>query len=269
MLCLGLSAAWGETNLGPWKPAQPVAHLPRGAWWELFQDEELSRLERDATAHNQDLAAALSRLEQTRALVNVARADLFPQVATTPSFSRQRGSLNAASNRTTTVNAFSIPFDASWELDLWGRVRRNIESTRATLAATVDALESAKLALQAEVATDYFTLRALDAQAGLLEESIQTYQRSLGLTRDRRQSGIATELDVSQAQTQLESAKAQLPSVRLQRANLQHALATLSGQSATTFSISPSLPRPELNLPPIPVWLPSELLEHRPDYRGG
>jgi outer membrane protein, multidrug efflux system len=262
-----MPAAFSETiatNLGDWKPAEPSAHIPRGAWWDLFGDAELNRLEDLSTSGNQDLAAALAHFEQARALVNVARADLFPQISTTPSASRQRTSANMAAGKSLTFNTFNIPLEATWELDLWGRVRRAVEGQRARLTAAADDLESAKLAIQAEVAIDYFMLRALDAQHKLLQETIQAYQRSLELTQNRRKSGIATEYDVSLAQTQLKSTEAQVPAVDLQSANLRHALASLCGQPATTFTINES--KILIAMPPsIPVAVPSEWLEQRPD----
>ncbi len=268
-----MPAAFAETiatNVGEWKPAEPAAHLPRGSWWELFGDNELNRLEIQATANNQQLAAAFANFQQARALVKVARADFFPQISTTPNYTRQRTSANQSprggsnTSGSSTFNTFSVPLEASWELDLWGRVRRGVESARATLTATADDLESTKLAIQAEVAIDYFTLGSLDAQYLLLEQTIQTYQRYLQLTQNRRKSGIATALDVSLAETQLRSTEAQLPAVDLQRANLRHALATLCGQPAATFSVNASK-SPFDAEPSIPVSLPSELLERRPD----
>lgn len=257
------------TNLGDWKPAEPSAHLPRGAWWELFGDAELNRLETLATGGNQELAAALAHFEQARALVNVARADLFPQVSAAPSFTRQRTSANSfqrggGTGSSSTFNTFSVPLDAGWELDLWGRVRRGVEGARARLTAAADDLESAKLAIQAEVAIDYFTLRALDEQYALFQQTVKTYQRSLELTQNRHKSGIATAYDVSLAETQLKSTEAQLPAVDLQRANLRHALATLCGQPATSFAVNESK-MSLTNAATMPIAVPSELLERRPD----
>jgi outer membrane protein, multidrug efflux system len=257
------------TNLGDWKPAEPSAHLPRGAWWELFGDEELNRLETLATTGNQELASAVAHFEQARALVSVARADYYPQISTTPVATRQHTSANQSqrvggTGSGTTFNTFTVPIDASWELDLWGRVRRSVEGARARLSSAADDLESAKLAIQAEVAIDYFALRSLDAQYALLQQTIEAYQRSLQLTQNRRKGGIATEYDVSLAETQLRSTEAQLPDVDLQRTNLRHALATLSGQPAMTFAVNDT----KLTLtqgPSIPVSVPSELLESRPD----
>jgi outer membrane protein, multidrug efflux system len=265
------------SNAGDWKPAQPSAHLPRGSWWEMFGDPELNRLEGLATTNNQQLAAALANFQQARALVNVARADYFPQLSANPSYTRQRSSAGQSrgsaspSSRGVTFNAFSVPLDASWELDLWGRVRREVEGARARLAASADDLESSKLAIQAEVAIDYFTLRSLDAQYQLLEETVVAYRRSLELTRNRRKGGIATELDVSQAETQLATTQAEIPAVQLQRANLLHALAVLCGQAAPAFKLSVTqdaldAARSAFDAGPgIPVAVPSELLEHRPD----
>ena len=263
-----MRAAFAEitsTNLGEWKSPEPSAALPRGAWWELFGDVELNRLETRATAGNQELATAFANFQQARALVNVARADSFPQINLSPSFTRQRSSVNTVSGRSGTFNSFIVPLDASWELDLWGRVRRSVESARARLSASADDLEGSRLAIQAEVAIDYFTLRSLEAQMKVLRETIETYQRLLQLTQNRRASGIATDLDVSQAETQLKSAEAQLPDVGLQSTNLRHALATLCGQPASAFAVAGSTNALEAGLPAIPVSVPSELLEHRPD----
>ncbi len=262
-----MPAAFAEavsTNAGEWKTAEPSAHLPRGAWWELFGDAELNRLETLATQSNQELAAALAHFEQARALVNVARADFYPQISTTPIATRQRTSENQLLGKSATFNTFTVPLDASWELDLWGRVRRGVEGARARLAAAADDVESSRLAIQAEVAIDFFTLRALEAQQALLEQTIRTYERSLQLTRNRYKGGISTEYDVSLAETQLRSTEAQLPAVELQRANLRHALATLCGQPASNFDVGAAA-SPLTNAPAVPLSVPSELLERRPD----
>jgi outer membrane protein, multidrug efflux system len=265
-----------STNAGEWKPAQPSAHLPRGSWWELFGDPELNRLETLAVTNNQQLAAAYANIQQARALVKVAGADFFPQLSANPSYSRQRISANqsrgaASSSHGATFNVFNVPGDASWELDLWGRVRREVESARARMTASLDDHESSKLAIQAEVAIDYFTLRSLDAQDKVLQETVIAYRRSLELTQNRRKGGIATDLDVSQAETQLASTEAQIPAVQLQRASILHALAVLCGQAAPTFEVSVTqealaAARRAFDAGPgIPVSVPSELLEHRPD----
>ena len=261
--------AAGATNGAVWQPGQPSAHLPRGAWWQIFGDPELNRLESLAAANNQELAAAVARFEQARALVNVARADFFPHLSADPSASRQRTSVNQPFlgkpvGFSATYDNFTVPLDAGWEPDLWGRIRRQVEAARAQLAASADDTEAVKLSLQAELATDHFTLRAQDAEYDLLQRTVTAYQLSLQLTRNRRAGGIASDLDVSQAETQLRTAQAQLPAVDRSRTKLRHALATLCGQPATGFAVAPAdvgIP----GVPSIPVALPSELLERRPD----
>jgi multidrug efflux system outer membrane protein len=265
-----------STNATEWKPAQPSAHLARGSWWEMFGDPELNGLEGLAATNNQQLAVALANFQQARALVGVARADFFPQISADPSYNRQHIGVNQSPNGSSsgqgvTFNSWSIPLDASWELDVWGRVRREVEGTRARLSASADDIESTKLTIQAEVAVDYFTLRALDNQYQLLEETAVAYRRSLELTQNRRKGGIATDLDVSLAETQLATTEAQVPSVQLQRANLLHALAVLCGRPAPVFALSAT--RGALGADQktfdagagIPVAVPSELLERRPD----
>lgn len=257
------------TNVAIWKAAEPSAHWPRGSWWEIFGDPELNRIELLATANNQQLAAAHANLQQARALVGVARAEYFPQISAPPGVVRQRTSPNASPARGTssqsyTYNSFSVPLDASWEIDLWGRVRRAVESTRASLTASADDLESSRLSIQSEVAIDYITLCSLDAQERVLAETTVAFRRSLELTQNRRKGGIATELDVSQAETQLAGTEAQIPAVKLQRARTLHALATLCGQPAMSFPINVPTNIP-LVVPNIPLGVPSALLERRPD----
>ena len=261
-------AVFTDPNAG-WKTAAPSAHLPRGAWWEVFGDAELNRLEILATDSNQELAAAAARFEQARALVNVALSGLFPQVSAGPSYTRQRTSANQpqsghAAGASYTYNTFTVPLEAGWEVDLWGRVRRQVESARAQLAAKADDAAAAQLAVQAEAATDYFALRAFDAEYDLLVRNAETFRRSLELTRHRRAGGIASDLDVAEAESQLKSIEAQLPAVDLQRTKLRHALATLCGQPATGFAVA-AVGTTATEAPVTPVWLPSELLERRPD----
>jgi outer membrane protein, multidrug efflux system len=265
-----------STNATDWKPAQPSAHLPRGAWWEMFGDPELNRLEGLATTNNQQLAAALANFQQARALIGVARADFWPQISGDPAFNRQHLSANLTSgaggaSHGSTFNTWSIPLDATWEIDIWGRVRRQVEGARARMSSSADLIESTKLSIQAEVATDYFNLRSLDAQYQVLEETAVAFGRALELTQNRRKGGIATDLDVSLAQTQLATTEAQIPAVQLQRANVLHALAVLCGRPAPAFEVS--VVRSALGAaqkafdegPGIPVTVPSELLERRPD----
>ncbi len=267
-----LPAVFGETavtNAGAWKTASPAAGWPRGAWWEVFHDDELNRLETLATTNNQEIAVAAANLAQARAAVGVARADYLPQVsgpvsATRQSLSAHASPTSASAGRHITFSQFNLAADASWELDLWGRIRRAVEGARARFAASADDLESAKLSLQAEVAMDYFVLRSLDVQSALLSETTEAYRRALELTQNRHRSGIATDLDVAQAETQLKSAQAQIPAVDLQRAQTRHALAVLSGQAAGTFALTPDTAA-ATNVPAVPLSVPSEWLEHRPD----
>ena len=272
-----MPATFGETssmtNLPEWKIAQPAADLPRGAWWKIFDRAELDRLENLAATNNQDLAATAAQLERARALVKIARADFFPQLSAQPSYTRQRTSANAPvsgkpAGTAYTYNTFLAPLDLNWELDLFGRVRRETESAQARFGAAADDLASAKLSLQAEVASDYFMLRALEAEHALVADTITAYRRSLELTQNRRQGGIASDLDVSQAETQLRVAEAELPALELQRETLLHALATLCGQPATGFQLAPENLATSA-IPNLPLSLPSELLERRPDIAAG
>ena len=262
----------GTTNSPQWTPAAPSAGQPRGEWWRVFNDPELDRLEAIAAGNNQDLAVAVARFDEARANVNIARADLFPQVQFDPCFFRQLEIFNQPSDGqplglNPTYNTFLAQLQAGWEVDLWGRVRREVQATRFRLTASADDLEGVKLAIQAELASDYFMLRSLESEYEVLERTVVSYRRSLEVTVNRRKGGIASDLDVSQAQTQLRTTEAQLPAVQLQRKKVLHAIATLCGQPAPDFNVAPtgieakSVPRP-------PVSLPSELLERRPDIAG-
>jgi len=254
---------------GDWKDAQPAAHLPRGAWWEVFRDAELNRMERAATADNESLAAAVARFNQARASVDIARSDFLPQLTLAGSATRQRTSRNApqsghAAGQGYNYSTFTVPLEMGWEPDLWGRIRRQTEAAGARLDASADDVEAVKLAIQSAVAADYFALRTLDAELALIADTVETYRRSLELTRNRRKGGIASDLDVSEAETQLRSAESQLPALQLHRAKLAHALATLCGQPATTFA-TPTNPAQLPPPPAVPPTMPSELLERRPD----
>ncbi len=262
----------GSTNLVFWKVAEPSANLPRGEWWKIFGDPELNRLEILALTNNQNLVAAAARFEQARELVAATRSQLFPQITAggTPNgdLTRQRSSFNQPflgkpAGRSATYDTFTAPIYLGWEVDLWGRVRRQTESARAQSAASADDLESAKLAVTAEVASDYFSARTLDAEYTLIANTIEAYRRSLALTQNRRHGGIVSDLDVAQAATQLHAVEAQLPDVQLRREQTLHALAILCGQSPVDFSVGTNLPA--VAVPEIPPGLPAELLEHRPD----
>jgi NodT family efflux transporter outer membrane factor (OMF) lipoprotein len=208
--------------------------LPRGEWWKIFNEPELDRLQMLAATENQSLIASVARLQEARADLGIARADYYPQVSGDPQLTRQRTSVNAPVKNGTatnsyTFNTFSFPANLSWELDLWGRVRRQVQSARENFIASADDLESARLALQAEVASDYFALRELDEERRVVADTIETFKRSLELTQNRRKGGIVSDLDVSQAETQLKATEAELPALDLQRARMLHALAALCG----------------------------------------
>ena len=255
---------------GHWKTAVPRDHLPRGDWWRVFEDAELDRLERLALEGSQRLRVAEARFAQARASVDVARAGLFPRIGVAATATLQHDSeerplatTGEAAGKSFTYGNFSIPFDLGWEPDLWGRVRRQAESADARSAAEAGDLESVRLALTAEVAADYFTLRALDEERRLLLTSLEGYRQALELVQARRAAGIVSDLDVAQAETLLRAAEALLPSNALARARFEHALAALTGQPAPLFHLLAGPPPPEP--PKLPAVLPSELLERRPD----
>lgn len=262
-------AGASPTNSISWKAAEPSANLPRGSWWEVFRDPELGRLEGMADTANQELAAAVARVDQARALVGVSRAGLWPDVNLAPGFSRQRTSANhpvpgQLPGTSHTGDIWSVPLEAGWELDLWGRVRREIEASRGRFEATVEDREAIRLAIQAEVAVNYFGFRALESELALLGRSVEAFRRSLELTQNRRRGGIASDLDVAQAESQLRATEAEIPAIQLQLTNIRNALAVLCGQPATGFQVTPAVAMP-LPVPQVPVSVPSELLERRPD----
>ncbi len=263
----------GSTNQVVWKIAEPSADVSRGEWWRIFDDAELNRLETLAATNNQNLVAAAARFEESRLLVASARSQFFPQLTLggTPNgdLNRQRTSQNEpnsgkSAGASHTYNTFTAPIYLGWEVDLWGRVRRLSEGAHARVAAAADDLESARLTVAAEVANDYFLFRALDAEYELVTNTIVTYRRSLELTQNRRRGGVASDLDVSQAETQLRNAEAQLPVIKLAVAQTLHAIAVLCGQSPVNFAVSTEAD-PAMAIPTLPSILPADLLEHRPD----
>ena len=263
-------AQFDTTTNGPrWTPAQPSAGEPRADWWLGFGDSELNRLESLAATNNPSFQAQQARLREARELLGVVRANFFPQLAAQPSMSRQRTSANSAAQGKPAGNAFtyntwSAPLVATWELDLWGRVRRENEAAGARFTAQADELESARLLLQSEIAADYFQLQSLEAERGLFIDTIKVYQRSLELTENRRAGGMVSDLDVAQAQTQLRSAKAAVPPLELQIQTTTHALAVLCGLTPESLRVITAQAAANASLP-APALLPSELLERRPD----
>ncbi|MGA8407474.1 MAG: efflux transporter outer membrane subunit [Candidatus Acidiferrales bacterium] len=250
-----------------WKPAQPSDAIAKGKWWEIYQDPQLNSLEEQIDVSNQTLKAAQEQFAQARAELRITRSSLFPNVTGGYSASRTHLSQNQPLFNATTegkdYNTYTIPVDVSYEADLWGRVRRTVEASRSEAQATAADLANVNLSLHAELATDYFLLRGLDAQKQLLDSTVESYEKALELTENRYHGGLASAVDVAQAQTILETTRAQSVDVEVQRAAFEHAIAVLIGKPAAEFSIAP-IP---LSAPPpvVPSGLPSDLLERRPD----
>jgi NodT family efflux transporter outer membrane factor (OMF) lipoprotein len=253
---------------GDWKVAEPQDAAPRGSWWTLYDDPQLTALEGRIEDSNLTLKAAFARLEIARAQYRIARADLFPSVTADPYATRERYSSNAPKSvpgYPTLLNDFLVGADFSYEIDLWGRVRNEVAAARANRQASAADLASIELALRAQLAEDYFNLRAADAQIKLLDRTVEDYKKSLGLVSDLFQGGAAALADVAQAQAQLDNAMTQDADVRLQRAQAEHAIAVLVGENPSTFSLSANALPIEVAPPPVDPGLPSTLLERRPD----
>jgi NodT family efflux transporter outer membrane factor (OMF) lipoprotein len=261
-----LPPAQATTN-GQWKPAQPKDAADRGKWWEIFGDPELNALEEQVAPSNQSVAQAEAQFRGARALARGARASLFPTVSVGASVTRSSGVTNRPSTPTggspPTVLAYQVPVDLAWELDVFGRIRRNLEAGVASAQASAADLEAVRLAMQAELAVDYFLLHGIDAQRQLLETNVAGYQTALQLTQNRYKQGVVSGVDVAQAQTQLETTRSQATDLGIARAQLEHAIAVLLGKPPAEFSLTPAPIR--VGPPEIPVGLPSELLERRPD----
>lgn len=246
-----------------WKTARPKDSSLKGAWWKLFNDPQLNALEEQVTVSNQNLAAAEAQFRQARALVQAARASYFPTVTAGASYARSRKSSNAGKGLSGTASDYQLPVDVNWDLDVWGRVKRAVEASEASAQASAADLEAARLSIQAELAQDYFQLRALDAQKQLLDTTVNAYRKSLELVKNRYAAGVASRAEVLQAETQLKTTEAQAIDSDAQRAKVEHAVALLVGKPASLFSLPPA---PLNAVPPaVPAGLPSELLERRPD----
>ncbi len=248
-----------------WRQAEPRDALPRGSWWTMFGDRELDALMARVDLSNQTLRAAEARFRQSRALADQARAALFPALSANGSATRSKSpSLsNQPSFAVGAVNNYNVALNTSWELDVWGRVRRSVEAGEASWQASAADLEAVRLSACAALAQSYFALRVADATRQVLEDTVAAYQRTLELTRNRYAAGVAARVDVVQAEVQWKSARAQLVDVGVERAQLEHAIALLVGEAPAAFSIERA---PfAASMPAIPVGLPSELLERRPD----
>ncbi len=258
-------------ELGNWVPAAPAPAQSSQAWWSAFGDPGLSTLERSLDASNPDLHAAVARFQQAQAIARRAHSDLFPTVGAGASAARALGSANAPlssllGGHTSPYNDFVATVDLSWEIDLFGRLRNSAAAAGAQAQASADDAAAVRLSLQAELASDYFSLRGADTTERLLIDAIGDYDRAFELTRNRYQQGAAAATDVEQADTQRQNARAQLAATQLQRAQLEHAIAVLLGELPSSFSLaSGSLAGAP---PPIAVGLPSTLLQRRPDVAG-
>ena len=261
-----VAASYKET--APWVQAQPADQLSRGDWWALFGDDELNQLQTRLIDNKPNLAAALAHYQQAQAYTDQARAALFPSLSSNGQAGRNRVSEHRPlvppnANIAPTYSAYSLGLQASYELDLWGRVRNTVKAGEAEAAAAEADLESARLSLQAQLADQFIVLRGLDQQLHILAETVKANDRALSLIRTRHDAGIAPGLDVTRAETQLETTRSQLEQVKAQRAVSEHAIAALVGESPSSFSIASR--QDVIALPEIPLGVPSTLLQRRPD----
>ena len=252
---------------GPWREAAPKDAVPKSAWWEIFHDDELNGYEQQLLKANQSLEAARDRLNQARALARVASAGLLPTLSADPAASRDRYSGNRPESSVPvaplTQSVYEVPFALNYEVDLFGKARKTLQAANASLQGTAADLGNVQLVLTAELAADYFNLRELDAETQVVQESVKIQQEGLVLVKHRHEGGVASGLDLAQQQTLLDSTNTQLFLLQQQRAQFEHAMAALTGTPASTFSV----PVAPLNgtPPPVPLGMPSDLLERRPD----
>jgi len=253
-----------------WKTAQPNDTPLRGEWWELYGDAKLNELEEQVEPSNQTLKIAEANFRQARTAIRFNRAAEALTIGTSPAISSLRASANQPYFPSSLANngsgEFTLPLDLSYEIDLWGRVRRTVTAAREEAQASDADLETARLSLHAELAVDYFEVRSADAQEQLLNDTVDAYSKALELTQNRFKGGAAPRSDVAQAQTQLDAARVQATEIRVERAQYEHALAILIGKPPASFSLRPvplNVQPPQL--PSVPVALPAQLLERRPD----
>ena len=255
-------AGWKEAQ--DWKQAQPNEGAKRGKWWEVYKDPELNALEEQVSISNQNVLAAEAQFREARYAVRIARSNLFPTVSVSPSILNEKSVFLGVSNFVPSpVTAYDLPVAVSYQADIWGSIRRSVTASGETAQASAATIENARLSYQAELAQDYFELRGTDGEKELLETTVKSYEDYLKLTQDRFNSGVASGSDVAQAQTQLETARAQLIDYDVARAQYEHAIAVLAGKppAEVTVTYSPIKILP----PPVPVGVPSTLLERRPD----
>ena len=246
-----------------WKMATPSDAVMKGKWWEIFGDPELNRLEELIDINNQNVKVAEAQFRQARAIVAANHANYYPTIGSSPSITQTDTGGAGRAGAGGTASTFALPFSASWEPDLWGRVRLSVENATANAQESAALLENARLSAQALLATDYFLIAGNDMQQAVLQDTIDAYQKNLQLTTNRFNGGVASRSDVSLAQTQLLGAQAQSTDLHIARAQDEHAIAVLTGQPPAAVEV------PVLKIggppPPIPTALPSALLERRPD----
>ena len=253
-----------------WKAATPGDATLKGSWWASFQDPQLDALESDIDIANQSLKAAEANFRSARAQISYNKANLAPTIGVGPVIGAERISANQPYFNTTLANNgegdLNLPFDLNYEVDLWGRIRRSVTAARESAQASAADLENARLSLHAELAMDYFEVRAADAQLKLVNDTIVAYQRAYDLTNDRFEGGAAPQSDVAQARTQLDTARVLSTDLTVARAQYEHAIAVLTGKAPAAFTLA-ALPlnQPAPAMPQVPGMLPSELLERRPD----
>jgi len=255
-----------------WKPAEPKDAAPRGNWWEIYGDGDLNALVSQAEISNQNVLAAAAQYRQALALLGVTQASYFPTLSGDLSGTRAQGASPSTTGATTVApgapvrNTVRLSVNASWEADIWGHIGRNVEANRASAQAGSTDLQSALLSAQATLVQTYFQLRVNDAQQHLLEQTSAAYERSLQITKNRYEAGVAARVDVTQAEAQLKTTQAQAIDLGVQRAQLEHAIAILIGKAPADFQLKPTNVLPAL--PQVPPALPSALLERRPDIAG-
>jgi NodT family efflux transporter outer membrane factor (OMF) lipoprotein len=246
-------------ELKGWRQALPRDQEIRTKWWEAFGDPILNSLAQQVNVSNQSIALAESQYRQAQALVQLARANYFPTLGAGAAYTRSQ----PAGETSGTVNQHQISLNAIWEVDLWGKVRRQVEGSTASAEASFADLQAMRLSMQTELALNYFQLRTLDAQKKNLDEAVEAYTKALELTSNRYNAGVVAKADVAQALTQLKSTQAQAIDIGVQRAQLEHAIASLTGKPPADFSLPPVIfAPPQIK---IPVAIPSDLLERRPD----
>jgi NodT family efflux transporter outer membrane factor (OMF) lipoprotein len=251
-----------------WKVAAPADGSARGPWWQMFNDPELDALEAQVSSSNQNLKASLARLDEARAQTRIARSYWFPTINAQADATRGQSSVYSSTyeaGKPRTGNAFVLGGEATYEVDLFGRIRNTVANAKATEQATAGDLATLELALHAELATDYFTVRGLDVEQQLLDHTVSDYAHALQLTENLYKGGAAAIADVQQAQAQLESARTQAEDTRLRRAQSEHAIAVLVGREPSDFSLSPAGTATFAALPNVDIGLPSQLVERRPD----